>query len=99
MILDTSVASSKGTGMMAILLMGLAARFHCRADRPTPRLRHITLSDSSAALLSSPPFLRGRSRIICSSRSGEGSRGSGRDGRPAIEGGEIHRRLSIGDDF
>src|SRR6266496_1069605 len=27
MILDTSVASSKGTGMMATLLMGLAARF------------------------------------------------------------------------
>src|SRR5260370_12562585 len=45
MILDTSVASSKGTGMMATLLMGVAARFHCRADRPTPRLRHITLSD------------------------------------------------------
>jgi hypothetical protein len=32
MILGTSVASSKGTGMMATLLMGLAARFHCRAD-------------------------------------------------------------------
>src|SRR5262249_45694510 len=45
MILDTYVASSKGTGMMATLLMGLAARFHCRADRQTPRLRHITLSD------------------------------------------------------
>src|SRR5262245_2036274 len=36
--------SSKGTGMMAMLLMGLAARFHCRADHPTPRLGRITLS-------------------------------------------------------
>ena len=32
MILDTSVASLKGTGMMATVLMGRAARFHCRAD-------------------------------------------------------------------
>ena len=39
---------------------------------------------ASAALLSSLPLLRGRSRIICSSRF---SRGSGSDGRPAIEGG------------
>ena len=39
---------------------------------------------ASAALLSSPPFLRGRLRIICSSCC---SRGSGRDGRLAIEGG------------
>src|SRR5215467_10771498 len=44
MILGTSVASSKGTRMMAMLLMGLAARFHCRADRPTPHLAHTTLS-------------------------------------------------------
>src|SRR4029077_13140860 len=44
MILDTSVASSKGTGMMATLLMRLGARFYCRADPPTPRLGHITLS-------------------------------------------------------
>jgi hypothetical protein len=41
---------------------------------------------ASAALLSSPPFLRGRLRIICSSCC---SRGSGRDGRPEIEGGNF----------
>src|SRR6476659_8505010 len=49
MILGTSVASSKGTGMMATLLMGLAARFHCRAVPPTPRLGHITLSGRSCS--------------------------------------------------
>src|SRR5262244_519169 len=32
MILGTSVASSKATRMMAMLSMGLAARFRCRAD-------------------------------------------------------------------
>src|SRR5215467_6008508 len=47
MTLGTSVASSKGTRMMAMSLMGLAARFHCRADPPTPRLLHITLSGRS----------------------------------------------------
>src|SRR5262245_59009688 len=41
---------------------------------------------ASAALVSSPPFLRGRLRIICSSCC---SRGSGRDGRLAIEGGNF----------
>ena len=34
---------------MATLLMGPAARFHYRADRPTPRLRPITLSDRSCS--------------------------------------------------
>src|SRR5215831_13020534 len=43
----TSVASSKGTRMMAMLLMGLAARCPCRADPPTPHLLHITLSGRS----------------------------------------------------
>src|SRR5262245_66101593 len=47
MTLGTSVASSKGTRMVAMSLIGLAARFHCRADPPTPRLLHITLSARS----------------------------------------------------
>jgi hypothetical protein len=37
------------TSQSATLLMGLAARFHYRADPPTPRLRHITLSDRSCS--------------------------------------------------
>src|SRR5262245_46601433 len=49
MILGTSVASSKATRMMAMLSMGLAARFHCRADHPTPHLLHITLSARSCS--------------------------------------------------
>src|SRR5215469_15285112 len=44
MILGTSVVSSKATRMMAMWLIALAERFHCRADPPTPRLVHITLS-------------------------------------------------------
>src|SRR5262252_2040362 len=47
MTLGTSVASSKGTRMMAMLLMALAARFHCRAVPSTRLLLHITLSGRS----------------------------------------------------
>src|SRR5215510_3476450 len=49
MILGTSVALSKATRMRAMLLMGLAARFHCRADPPMPHLLHITLSGRSCS--------------------------------------------------
>src|SRR5262245_63196207 len=49
MILGTSVASSKGTIMMATLLTKLAARFHCHGDPLTPHLVHITLSGRSCS--------------------------------------------------
>src|SRR6266567_3494425 len=49
MILGMSVASSKGTRTMAMSLMRPAARFHCRADPPTPHLLHITLSGRSCS--------------------------------------------------
>src|SRR5215831_18641445 len=49
MILATSEASSKETRMRATLLTGPAVRFHYRADHPTPRLRHITLSARSCS--------------------------------------------------
>src|SRR5882672_189449 len=47
MTLGTCAASSKGTRITPTLSMELAARFHCRADPPTPRWRHITLRDRS----------------------------------------------------
>src|SRR6516225_2151678 len=47
MISGTSVVSLKETTLRAMLLMGPAARFHCRVDLPMLRLRHITLSDRS----------------------------------------------------
>src|SRR5207249_4149172 len=34
----------KGDGDDGYIVMGLAGRFHCRADPPTPRSGHITLS-------------------------------------------------------
>src|SRR5262249_62145329 len=49
MILGTSVASSKGTTMMATLLMELAARCHCRGDPLMPHLLRITLSGRSCS--------------------------------------------------
>src|SRR6266403_2418365 len=69
MILGTSVASLKETRVMATLLMGPAARFHCRADPPMLRLRHITLSGRSCSCWivlhqsrnSTPPELHVRS--------------------------------------
>src|SRR5262245_42100795 len=49
MILGTSEASSKETMARATLLTGPAVRFHYRADHPTRRLRHITLSARSCS--------------------------------------------------
>src|SRR6202048_4702014 len=49
MILGISVASSKETTLRVMSLMGPAARFHCRADLPMLRLRHITLSGRSCS--------------------------------------------------
>ena len=39
----------KGTTLVATSSMGLAARFRCRADPPTPHLLHITSSDRSSS--------------------------------------------------
>src|SRR3974377_1523548 len=47
MTLGTSVASSKEMTLRAMLLMGRAERFYCRADLPMLRLHHITLSGRS----------------------------------------------------
>ena len=68
----------------ATVIGSAAPNFFCCTRATLASVYTSKSARASAALLSSPPFLRGRLRIICSSCC---FRGSGRDGRPEIEGG------------